>query len=265
MAWFAIVVLGFAAAIASYSGLRYFGRVETTVLEASERCDRAWANVEVLLERRHDEVGSLIDLAAEHVEHERAVLQELLDARERAIDAQNPAEAAQASLEIREAVGDLYALADEVPALQSADRFDDVRDSLTTIEGRLESRREYYNEAVAAYNVRINRFPEQFVATRHGLERREPFRASAAAREGIDVSDRFGGVGRGSNERVVDDDEDDDRSGANSSEDGRNGDRADTGSSEDGDDDSMGQRSGTDRDDTDDERNGNAGFGTAPE
>ncbi|MCW8173135.1 LemA family protein [Natrialba swarupiae] len=195
MAWFVTIVLGFAAAIAGYSGLRYVGRVETTVLEASERCDRAWANVDVLLERRHDEVGALIDLAVEHVEHERDVLQELLDARERAIEVQQP-EAAAASVEIREAIDDLYAVADEVPALQSADRFDDVRDSLTNIEQRLETRREYYNEAVAAYNVRIRRFPERLVAARHGLERREPFRASATAHEGIDVSDRFGGLAR---------------------------------------------------------------------
>ncbi|MWV41418.1 LemA family protein [Natrialba sp. INN-245] len=253
MVWFATVVLGFAATIAGYSGLRYVGRLETTILEASERCDRAWANVEVLLERRHDEVGALIDLAVEHVEHERDVLQELLDARERAIEAQQPAEAAAASVEIREAIDDLYAVADDVPALQSADRFDDVRDSLTTIEGRLESRREYYNEAVAAYNVRIQRFPERLVATRHGLERREPFRASATAHEGIDVRDRFGGIGGGSDAS----DSDGSSNVGGSSEDG-----GDDPPGDDGDDDPPGTGSSGDGGD---ERNGTAGFGAAPE
>ncbi|TYT63229.1 LemA family protein [Natrialba swarupiae] len=253
MAWFVTIVLGFAAAIAGYSGLRYVGRVETTVLEASERCDRAWANVDVLLERRHDEVGALIDLAVEHVEHERDVLQELLDARERAIEVQQPAEAAAASVEIREAIDDLYAVADEVPALQSADRFDDVRDSLTNIEQRLETRREYYNEAVAAYNVRIRRFPERLVAARHGLERREPFRASATAHEGIDVSDRFGGAGESSDASGSDGSS----NVGDSSEDG-----ADDPPGDDGDDDPPGTGSS---DDGGDERNGTAGFGAAPE
>ena len=194
MVGFTTVVFGFAAAVASYSTVRYVGQVETSLLEARERCGRAWANVEVLLERRQDEVGALIDLASEHVAHERIVLQQLLDARERAIEAQHPSEAASASVEIRDAISDLYALADEVPELQSADRFEDVRDSLTDIERRLENRREHYNEAVAAYNVRISRFPERLLAARHGLEPREPFRASAAARDGIDVRERFDGV-----------------------------------------------------------------------
>lgn len=188
---YATVVLGFATVVGGYSAARYLGRVEATLLEASERCDRAWANVEVLLERRYDEVGSLIDLAVEHVEHEREVVRDLLDARERAIEAQHPPEAAAASVEVREALSDLYALADEVPELRSADRFDDVRDAIGETEQRLENRREYYNEAVAAYNVRLRRFPERLFARRHGLEPREPFRASAAAREGVDVGERF--------------------------------------------------------------------------
>lgn len=185
------IVGGFAGLIVAYSGARYAGHVEQHVLEADERCDRAWANVEVLLERRYDEVGSLVDLAAEHAEHEQTVLRQVIDARERALKAHQPAEAADATIEVREALSDLFSTADAVPSLQSADRFDEIRDSLTSIERRLENRREHYNEAVAAYNVRIGRFPERLVASRHGLEPREPFRASDRARDGVDVRDRF--------------------------------------------------------------------------
>ncbi len=185
------VIAGFGAVIASYGAVRYAGGVETTVLEAHERCERAWGNVEVLLERRHDEVGTLIDVAAEHVDHERAVIQTLVDARERAIEAQHPPEAADASIEIREALSELDTVVSEVPELQSAERFADLRNSVTEIERRLETRREYYNEAVAAYNVRIARFPERFVAARHGLEPREPYQASAAAHDAPNVRERF--------------------------------------------------------------------------
>lgn len=185
------IVGGFVGLIVAYSSVRYAGHVEQHVLEADERCERAWANVEVLLERRADEVGSLVDLAAEHAGHEQAVLQQVLDARQRALEAQQPAEAADASIEIREALAELFSTADAVPSLQSADRFDEIRDSLTSIERRLENRREHYNEAVAAYNVRIARFPERLAASRHGLESREPFRASDRAHERIDIRDRF--------------------------------------------------------------------------
>lgn len=191
MSLFATVVVLFAVVLAGYAVARYVRTVNEDLLEAQARCDRAWANVEVLLERRYDEVGVLVDLAAEHMDYERELLEELLEARERAIEAQDPSAAADASVEIKEAVSELYSLSEEYPSLRAADRFDDVRDSLREVEQRLENRREYYNDAVTTYNARIQGIPELFLAEIHGMESRSPFWASDAAREGIDVRERL--------------------------------------------------------------------------
>lgn len=191
MALFATVVILFAIVVAGYAVARYARSVNDDLLEARARCDRAWANVEVLLERRYDEVGTLVDVAAEHMEYERELLEELLEARERAIEAQDPSTAAEASVEIKEAVSELYTLSEEYPSLRAADRFDDVRDAMQEVEQRLENRREYYNDAVTTYNARIRGIPERFFAEIHGMEPRSPFWASDAARDGIDVRERL--------------------------------------------------------------------------
>lgn len=191
MVEFVTVVAGFAVLVVAYSAVRYLGAAHNNVVEARERCEKAWSDVDVLLERRAEEIGSLADVAREHVSHEREVLEEVMAARERAIEARNPQEAAEAMVALRESAQEVYDLTDEYPELASNDRFDELTASIRSIEQRLENRREQYNEAVRAYNARLDRVPERFVAAYRGYERRTPFVASADARDGVDVGERL--------------------------------------------------------------------------
>ncbi|WP_222916593.1 LemA family protein [Natrinema sp. SYSU A 869] len=191
MSLFGTVLLGFAVLIVGYSIVRYLGHAQTRVVDAHEHCEKTWADIEVLLERRQSELEQLIDLTNEHVAHERDLLAGLVDAREGAIEAQSPEEAAAVAVSLREATREVYALSDEHPELASNDRFAELSDSIQRLEQRLEDRREQYNEAVATYNALLNTFPESTFAGRRGFTRRQPFVASRGAHEGVDVGDRL--------------------------------------------------------------------------
>ena len=80
---------------------------------------------------------------------------------------------------------------EEYPELRTDEKFGDVRDSLQTIEGRLENRREYYNEAVMRYNATLERVPERYIAARRGYEPREPFEASEQANDDFSIRGRL--------------------------------------------------------------------------
>lgn len=191
METFTTVLVGFAALVVGYSAVRYFGAAHNNLVEARERCNKTWSDVDVLLERRAEEVGKLVDVTREHVAHDRDVLQEVTDARERIVEAQHPDEAADVSVELKNTLEDIYGLSDEFPELRSSDRFDELTDSIRTLERRIETRREQYNDAVGTYNARLDRVPERFIADRRGFDRRVPFVASSDARDGIDVSERL--------------------------------------------------------------------------
>lgn len=188
---FATVVVGFAVLLVGYSAVRYLGAAHNNLVEARERCEKAWSDIDVLLERRSEEVGNLVDVTREHVAHDRDVLRDVMDARERIVEVQHPDEAADVSVELQSALKEIYELSDEFPELRSNDRFDELTDSIRTLEQRIETRREQYNDAVSTYNARLDRVPERFIADRRGLDRRVPFVASSDARDGIDVSERL--------------------------------------------------------------------------
>lgn len=185
------VVVGFAALIVAYSVVRYLGRAQTRLLEAHENCEKTWADIEVLLERRRSELENLIDLTNEHVTHERDLLADVVDARERIVEAQSADEAADVAVSLREATQEVYTLSEEHPELASNERFDELSRSMQRLEQRLEDRREQYNEAVATYNTLRYTVPESVFASYHGLDRREPFVASYRAHEEFAVGDRL--------------------------------------------------------------------------
>lgn len=191
MSLFGTVVVGFGALLVVYSVVRYLGHAQARLMEANERCEKTWADIEVLLERRRSELEQLVDLTNEHVAHERDLLAGIVDAREGAIEAQSPEEAAAVAVSLREATEEVYALSDEHPELASNDRFDELSRSIQRLEQRLEDRREQYNEAVASYNALLYTFPESIFARYHQLTRRQPFVASREAHEGVDVGERL--------------------------------------------------------------------------
>lgn len=191
MVSFATVVVAFAGLVVAYSAVRYLGAAHNNLVEARERCNKAWSDVDVLLERRMDEVESLVDVTREHVAHERDVLDDVVEARERVVEAETPDEAADALVSMRTSLEGVYDLSEEYPELRSNDRFDELTDSVRTLEQRLENRREQYNEAVRSYNARLEKVPERFLAGVGEHGRRTPFVASADARDGVDVGDRL--------------------------------------------------------------------------
>ncbi|WP_415382097.1 LemA family protein [Halosimplex sp. TS25] len=191
MSLFVPVVGAFAVALVAWSALRYAKRAHDHLVDARENCEAAWSNVEVLLQRRHDEVGNLVELAGEYMSMERDVLAGIVEARDSAIEANSPEEAALAEAEIRDSIQEFYSIADEYPELRTDEKFEDVRDALQNVEQRLENRREYYNDAVRRYNALLEKVPERYVAARRGYEPREPFEATEAARGEFSVRERL--------------------------------------------------------------------------
>lgn len=191
MALYLYVVGGFGVLLSVWFLTTYVRRAHNTLVDARENCETAWSNVEVLLQRRHDEVGNLVELAGEYMSTEREVVTEIIEARDSALDADSPEAAAQAEINVRQSVAEFYTIAEEYPELESDEKFEDVRDALQTVEQRLENRREHYNDAVRRYNALLEKVPETYVASRRGFEPRDPFEASEAAKTEFSVSDRL--------------------------------------------------------------------------
>lgn len=129
---------------------------------------RSFANIDVLLKQRHDELPKLVETCRQYMQHEQSTLQHVIEARSRVAQASAAHDMdalGQAEIGLRSGLGQLFALAENYPDLKANDTFRHLQARISEIENALADRRETYNEAVNNNNVRIEQFPDSMVAS----------------------------------------------------------------------------------------------------
>ncbi len=139
------------------------------------RVDNAWAQVEVQLKRRWDLIPNLVETVKGYAAHERETFEAVTQARTRAQQASNPAEAAQAEGILGAALGRLFAVAEAYPELQADENFRQLQTEVAETENKVAVSRQVYNDTVLTYNNAVQTFPGLVVAGPFGFTIREFF------------------------------------------------------------------------------------------
>jgi LemA protein len=174
----ALVLLLVLWGVSAYNGL----------ITAREQADTKWADVEAQYQRRADLVPNLVQTVAGFAQQERTVFEQVTDARSRVGQAQintddldDPARVEAylaAQQQLSGALSRLIAVAENYPELRSSQNFLALQDQLEGTENRIAVARMDYNEAVRAYNLRVQRFPGAIIAGMFGFDRRVFFEAA---------------------------------------------------------------------------------------
>jgi LemA protein len=156
---------------------------------------KAWANIDILLKQRHDELPKLIDTCKQYMQYEQATLEKVITARTRVASAretQNVAALGAAESALRSGLGSLFALVESYPELKANEQFMHLHGRITGLENAIADRREFYNESVNINNVRIEQFPDLIVARLFNFKAFDLLRFEAAELEDVDVGKQFG-------------------------------------------------------------------------
>lgn len=160
-------------------------------VQVQENVDKAWGNIEVVLKQRSDELPKLIDVAEHYLKQERDLLREVTRARTAVQAAEGPRAEAEADQELRGALGDLFAVAEDYPELRSSEQFQQLQKRISSLEERIADRREFYNESVTIFNTRTRQFPDFLFARAMGVDERELFQVDEADTQDVDVGARL--------------------------------------------------------------------------
>jgi LemA protein len=155
--------------------------------------DRAWANVDVLLKQRHDEIPNLVETVKGYMQHEQQTLLAVTQARAASMNASSITQKATADLLMTGALRSLFAVAENYPQLKANENFLKLQNRISELEERIADRREFFNGDVNTYNTRIGQIPEVFVASFLELKPRSIFKVSDEDRRQVEV--KFQGQG----------------------------------------------------------------------
>jgi len=148
---------------------------------------RAWANIDVLLKQRHDEVPNLVACVKGYMDHERQTLEAVTEARSASISAASIPQKAQADLVLTSALRSFFAVAEGYPKLKADQNFLALQNRISELEERIADRREFFNDGVNSYNTRIAQIPDVFLAHLMKLQPRPMFQVNDQDRQQVEV------------------------------------------------------------------------------
>jgi LemA protein len=177
-----------AAIVLSATGVAIYATIlYNELVRLRNENDRAWANIDVLLKQRHDEVPNLVSCVKGYMEHERQTLEAVTQARTASIGAASISQKAQADLRLTGALRGLFAVAERYPDLKANQNFLALQKRISELEERIADRREFFNDDVATYNTRIAQLPEVFLARQMGLRPRQLFQVTEQDRQQVEL------------------------------------------------------------------------------
>src|SRR5437660_6276306 len=150
--------------------------------------DRAWANIDVLLKQRHDEIPNLVETVKGYMQHEQQTLMAVTQARAASMNAASVRQKAQADLMMTGALRGLFGVAENYPQLRANENFLKLQNRISELEERIADRREFFNDDVNTYNTRIRQIPDVFLASFMSLQPRKMFKVSDEDRRNLTVS-----------------------------------------------------------------------------
>jgi LemA protein len=144
--------------------------------------ENAWAQTDVQLKRRCDLIPNLVETVKGYATHERQTFENVMQARNAAMNAAGPPARAEAENVLTGAIKSVFAIAEAYPELKANQGFLSLQTELTTTEGYIVQCRSHYNDAVLAFNNALQVFPMNVVAGLFKFEPREFFGTSEPAK-----------------------------------------------------------------------------------
>lgn len=170
-----LVAIGYAILV--YNGL----------VQLRNNIDRDWSNIDVLLKQRFDELPKLIKVCEGYMQHEKRTLEAVIAARSRISSARTEGGRLEAQNALTETLRSLFMVVERYPELKADKAFRQLQGRISELEEMIADRREFYNEAVNTYNIRIEQFPDLLVARPLNFTSRTLWRIDPTHRQDVEV------------------------------------------------------------------------------
>jgi LemA protein len=178
----------------SVLALLYFISLFNYLVNLKNKVSKNWANIDVILKQRNDELHKLIETCIQYRDFERSTLEAIVLARNNAQTAQtnvNMTELGIAESAIRSGLTKLFALAENYPDLKTNQSFLQLQARISDLESSIADRRELYNESVNINNITIEQFPSNLIAFIFRFSPAELLEFSTEEKQDIDVKRLF--------------------------------------------------------------------------
>ncbi len=156
--WVLVAVVGLLVVL----GVMMIG-VYNRLVSLRNRVREAWSQVDVQLRRRYDLIPNLVETVKGYAAHERETLENVIKARQMAIDASTVEEQQKAENFLTQTLRSIFALAEAYPNLKADENFRMLQEELAATENKIAFARQRYNALVQQYQTLKQSFPANMI------------------------------------------------------------------------------------------------------
>lgn len=167
-------------------GIIYFSIYNNFIL-LKNNISKSWSNINVLLKQRFNEIPNLVNTCKGYMKHERGTFKEITEARTAWSKAKSTTQKIGAGNMMAGALKSLFAVAENYPKLQANENFKHLQSRVSEIETQIARKREYYNDNVNGYNVKVEQFPTNIVANLMSLKQKKLFETTDIERKNVKI------------------------------------------------------------------------------
>jgi LemA protein len=182
-----VILLGLVLVLFVVGIFIYFITIYNSLVRLKNDISKSWANIDVLLKQRHDELPKLIETCKGYMQYEQGTFQMIAQARTAFMQANTVGQKAQADNMMSGALKSLFAVSENYPELKANNNFLQLQKRISELEERIADRREFFNDTTNTYNIRIQQLPDVFVAKMLSLAPRELFKVSEEDRRDVEM------------------------------------------------------------------------------
>jgi LemA protein len=183
-----VIILIIVVLLVFWFGSTFISR-RNEMVRKREAINSAWAQVDVVLQRRADLIPNLVETVKGYAAQEVKVFGDIAAARAALIGAKTPADKIAANGQLDGALARLLVVVENYPQLRSNENFMRLQDELAGTENRIAVERKRYNDALQDYNTYIGLFPNNIVASLSGFTRNDAyFKAEEGSRQAPKVN-----------------------------------------------------------------------------
>ncbi len=149
----------------------------------------SWSQIDVQLQRRFDLIPNLVETVKGYMQHESDVLTKVTELRTSWANATTVKEKANLDNQLSESLKTIMAVSENYPDLKANTSFTELQEELRNTENKISYSRQFYNDSVTRYNIKIQTVPSNIIASLFHFELEEFFKAeSEEARQNVKVS-----------------------------------------------------------------------------
>jgi len=175
-------------------GIFYTVVIYNALIDLKNQVFKNWSNIDVLLAQRNSEITKLVESCKQYMKYEKETLEKIIQARNAHQNASQSGDMqalGNAENLLRAGLRQIFALAENYPDLKSNNSFTQLQSRISGLESAISDRREFYNESVNLYNIRIQQIPEVFLANILNFKPSGLLRFSDEEKRDLDIKNLF--------------------------------------------------------------------------